>query len=72
MIGSEVLTRLLSTQTNDAQRGGKGHKPLPTLKNTVSHQLVSKENRWEEMKGDGTRCVLRNLILDDGRLAYLE
>ena len=27
---SEVLTRLLSIQTNDAQRGGKGHKPSPT------------------------------------------
>ena len=27
---SGVLTRLLSTQTNDTQRGGKGHKPLPT------------------------------------------
>ena len=27
---SGVLTRLLSTQTNDTQRGGKGHEPLPT------------------------------------------
>ena len=27
---SEVLTRLLSTQTDDTQRGGKGHKPLLT------------------------------------------
>ena len=26
---SGVLTRLPSTQTDDTQRGGKGHKPLP-------------------------------------------
>ena len=25
----------------------------------MAHRKVSKGNRWEEMKGDGTRCVLR-------------
>ena len=56
---SGVLTRLLSTQTYDTQRRGKGHKLLPAPHNSVAHRKVSKGNRWEEIKGDGTRCVLR-------------
>ena len=52
---SGVLTRLPSTQTDDAQRGGKGHKLLPAACNAVAHQKVSKRNCWEEMKCDGTR-----------------
>ena len=35
---SGVLTRLPSTQKYDTQRGGKGHKPLPTPYNAVAHK----------------------------------
>jgi len=56
---SGVLTRLPSTLTDDTQRGGKGHKLLPAPWNAMAHRKVSKGNRWEEIKGDGTRCVLR-------------
>ena len=56
---SGVLTRLPSTQTDDTQRGGKGYKLLPAPWNAVAHRKISKGNRWEEIKGDGTRCVLR-------------
>ena len=41
----EVPTRLLSIQTNDAQRGGKGHKLLPTSYLPYLIRKVSKKNR---------------------------
>ena len=56
---SGMLTRLPSTQTNDTQRGGKGHKLLPAPYNSAAHQKKSKGDRWEDIKGDGARCVLR-------------
>ena len=42
---SGVLTRLPSTQTDDAQRGGKGHKLLPAPLNAMAHRKVSKARR---------------------------
>ena len=50
---SGMLTRLPSTQTNDTQRGGKGHKLLPAPYNSAAHQKKSKVDRWEDIKGDG-------------------
>ena len=47
---SEVVTRLLSTQTNDSQRGGKGHKPLPTPYLPYLIRKVSKRNRKRRKK----------------------
>ena len=32
----------------------------------MAHRKVSKGNRWEEMKGDGTRCVLRTSSPHEG------
>ena len=56
---SGVLTRLPSAQTDDTQRGGKGHKLLPTPYLPCLIRKAPKGNRREEIKGDGTRCVLR-------------
>ena len=42
---SGVLTRLPSTQTDDTQRGGKGHKPLPTPYLPCLVRKASKRNR---------------------------
>ena len=49
---SGLLTRLLSTQTNDTKRVGKANKPLPDFFSK------RKPNRREEIS-ENTRCVLR-------------